>query len=201
VAARKGADPATNFSLRLAIERARAANMPKANIEKAIERSQGKLGAQIEEIIYEAYGPSGSAILIEAATDNKNRASAEIKAVLNKFSAKLATANAVQYLFEKRAVIRLESDNPDQTEEAIIDSGAENYAKNGSTFSVFTKAENLISVQENLQKPGQKITSSEIIFEPKTTLNLDEKEAEKTIKLLKALDDLDDVFSVSSNLG
>jgi YebC/PmpR family DNA-binding regulatory protein len=191
-----------NFTLRLAIEKARQANMPKVNIEKAIERGAiGRGGAQIEEIIYEAYGPSGTAILIEAATDNKNRASAEIKAALNKFGGKLAAPNAVQYLFEKHGVIHLGSENPDQTEEAIIESGAEDYEKNGSAFSVFTKIENLKSVQETLQNNEQKIISSEIVNEPKTTIDLDEKEAERAVKLLEALDILDDVSSVSSNLG
>ena len=202
VAARGGSDPSMNFSLRLAIDKARSANMPKDRIEKAIERGSGAGGgARVEEIIYEAYGPSGTAILIEVLTDNKNRASAEIKSVLNKFGGKLAAANAVQYIFEKRGIIVVESENPDQTEEAIVESGAEDYEKNDSLFTVFTKVENLSSVQDNLQKSGQKITSSEIVLEPKTTIDLDEKETEKAVKLLEALDALDDVSSVSSNIG
>lgn len=202
VAARGGSDPSMNFSLRLAIDKARSANMPKDRIEKAIERGSGAGGgAGVEEIIYEAYGPSGIAILVEALTDNKNRASSEIKSTLNKFAAKLAAAGAVQYLFEKRGIIHLEGDNPQQTEEAIIESGAEDYEINGSLFTVLTKVENLISVQENLQNSGQKITSSEIVNEPKTTIDLDEQEAEKAVKLLEALDALDDVSSVSSNIG
>lgn len=201
VAAKGGSDPAMNFTLRLAIDKARSANMPKDRIEKALRRAQGKLKEQVEEIIYEAYGPAGSAILIEALTDNKNRASAEIKAALNRFGGKLAAPNAVQYLFEKRGVIHIESAGDGQTEEAIVDSGAEDYDQIDSTFVVYTKPEALMSVQENLKNAGQKTECSELNWEPKTTLNLDENDSAKAVKLLEALDELDDISSVSSNLG
>ncbi len=202
IAARAGNDPAMNFQLRLACEKARAANMPKANIDRAIERGAGDKGAaQIEEIIYEAYGPSGTAILIEAATDNKNRASAEIKAVLNKFGGKLAAPNAVQYLFEKRGVIQINSTDLDQAEEKIIDSGAEDYERTNSGFIVYTNANDLKQVQENLQNSGLEAKSAEIISEPKTSVNLSEDDTAKVMRLLEALDELNDVVAVSSNFN
>ena len=199
VAARSGGDPAMNFQLRLACDKARAANMPKSNIDRAIGRAQGKPEEQIEEAIYEAYGPGGSAILIEAATDNKNRASAEIKAVLNKFGGKLAAPGAVSYLFEKRGVIQIESGKPSVCEEQVISSPADDYEPTDTGFLVYTRPENLKATQEFLS--AEKITSAEIVFEPKSTHELDENETEKVVKLLEALDGLDDVTSVSSNLG
>jgi len=228
VAARGGGDPAMNFQLRLAIEKAKAANMPKDNIARAIKRGTGELGgAQIEEILYEIYGPSGTAILVEVLTDNKNRASAEIKAVLNKMGGKLAGSGVVSYLFERKGEIRIsyqlsavsgQQNSEEKIEEVIINSGADDYeeipvsllesesrsrrpAGRDKGFLVYCHPENLAAVKNALQKSSLKIESAELVWAPKTPVAVSEEEAQKVIKLLEALDELDDISSVSSNLG
>lgn len=204
VAARNGGDPLMNFSLRLAIDKAKAANMPKDNIERAIKRGIGELGgAQIENITYEIYGPGGSAILAEALTDNKNRTSAEVKSVLNKLGGKLASAGAVSYLFAKRGIIQtsIDTQSKEEIELLILDSGAEDYMENDESFTIFTKPELLCEVSENLEKSNLIIDSKEIVLEPKETVELMDDDAQKVLKLLETLDDLDDVTSVNSNLG
>lgn len=207
VAARSGGDPTMNFQLRLAIDKAKAANMPKDRIDRAIKRGTGELGGtQIEENLYEAYGPSGTAILIEVITDNKNRASAEIKAVLNKFGGKLAGSGAVAYLFARQGELRIKNQElkikeNTKTEEAIIDSGAEDYRKIDDGFLVYCASAELSNVKNNLEGANLKIESAELVWHPKTTLDLAEDESRKVIKLLEALDGSDDVAGASSNLG
>lgn len=206
VAARSGGDPTMNFTLRLAIDKAKAANMPKDNIERAIKRGTGELGGQrIEEELYEVYGPSGTAILIEATTDNKNRAISEIKAVLNKLGGKLASSGAVSYLFERKGAIKSSHisaiSDQEETEMKIIDAGAEDYEKVEDGYLIYTKMDGLKSVQDKLAEVGFKIESAELSWEPKTTVELSEEDSQKVIKLLEALDELDDVSNVSSNLG
>jgi len=202
VAARSGGDPTMNFSLRLAIDKAKAANMPKENIDRAIKRGTGELGGQrVEEELYEVYGPSGTAILIEATTDNKNRAVAEIKSVLNKSSSKLASSGSVAYLFTRKGVIKASGDQGEEAELKIIDSGADDYEKIEGGYLIYTKMENLRSVSDALANAGFEIESAELSWEPKDTVTLSDEESEKVIKLLESLDDLDDVSSVSSNLG
>lgn len=202
VAARSGGDPTMNFSMRLAIDKAKAANMPKDNIERAIKRGTGELGGQrIEEELYEVYGPSGTAILIEATTDNKNRAVAEIKSVLNKSSSKLASSGSVAYLFSRKGVIKASGDQSEEAELNIIDSGADDYEKIEGGYLIYSKMENLRSVSDALANAGFEIESAELSWEPKTTVELSEEDSQKVIKLLESLDDLDDVSNVSSNLG
>jgi YebC/PmpR family DNA-binding regulatory protein len=211
VAARSGGDPTMNFQLRLSIDKARSANMPKDKIDRAIKRGTGELGgAQIEEILYEIYGPSGTAILVEAATDNKNRASAEIKSALNKYGGKLAGSGAVAFLFDRKGEIRIESrelgiengkNTEEVAEETIINSGAEDYRKIGNGFLVYCAPESLSSVKNSLHDGGLQIESAELVWHPKTTVDLSDEESQKVIKLLEALDGLDDVVSVNSNLG
>ncbi len=203
VAARNGADPTMNFQLRLAIDRAKAANMPKANIDRAIARGTGAGAGEISENVYEAYGPSGAAIIIEVATDNKNRAASEIKAALNKFGGKLAGAGAVQYLFEKKGQITLKpgEKSEDETEMDIIDSGAQDYETSDNEYLVSTAMNDLESVKKNIEEKGYEITDAKLIWEPNQQLSLDEESSQKVIKLLTALDDLDDVTGVASNIG
>ena len=201
VAARSGGDPTMNFSLRLAIDKGKAANMPKDNIERAIKRGTGELGGQrIEEELYEAYGPSGTAILIEATTDNKNRAVAEIKSVLNKFGAKLAGSGAVSYLFERKGVIKVKSGQDEEKELEIIESGAEDYEKIDDGYLIYTKMEDLKAIQDKLSS-GFEVESAELSWEPKDTISLDDEKTDKLLKLMETIDELDDVSNVSSNLG
>ena len=211
VAARSGGDPTMNFQLRLSIDKAKTANMPKDKIDRAIKRGTGELGgAQIEEILYEIYGLSGTAILVEAATDNKNRASAEIKSALNKYGGKLAGSGAVAYLFERKGEIRIENresgiengkNTEEATEEVIINSEAEDYREIENGFLVYTKPEKLGFVTKNLNKTGLACKGSTLVYKPKATVDLSEEESQKVLKLLGALDELDDVSLVSSNLG
>lgn len=203
VAARNGGDPSTNFQLRLAIDKARSANMPKEGIERAIKRGTGELGgAQIEEVLYEAYGPSGTAILIQVTTDNKNRAVSEIKAVLNRQGGKLANAGSVAYLFEKKGEIRAKTTkNEDEAEIVIIESGADDYHKADGEYYIFCKTDNISEVKNALTEGGFEVDSAEIVDIPKNQVEVDEEKGAKIIKLLEALDDLDDVTSVSSNLA
>jgi len=203
VAARAGADPTMNFQLRLAIDRAKAANMPRTNIDRAIARAAGPGAGAIEEVVYEAYGPGGAAILIEVATDNKNRAIAEIKSVLNKYGGKLAGAGAVSYLFEKKGQIIISSgEKPaDEVEMDIIESGAEDYEKSDNEYLVYTQPVVLESVKKILEDKSYEINEAKLLWEPKQQVTLDEETSQKVINLLEALDSLDDVTSVSSNIG
>jgi len=207
VAARTGGDMEMNYSLRLAVDKAKAANMPKDNIERAIKRGTGELGgAQLENITYEIYGPSGSAILAEALTDNKNRTSADVKAILNKRGGKLASSGAVGYLFARRGVIAINvaesaSQSDGDVEMIILDSGAEDYTESDGGFVIYTKPESLREVSEGLEKSGIEVVSKEITLEPKETVELSEEDSNKVINLLEALDDLDDITEVNSNLG
>lgn len=210
VAARSGGDPASNFQLRLAIEKARAANMPKDGIERAIKRGTGELGgAQIEEILYEGYGPHGTVILIQVTTDNKNRAVSEIKAVLNKLGGKLAGAGSVSYLFERKGEIRIDNKKSqigekmtlEEAEMAIIESGADDFEQTDDGFLVYCRTENLSEVKNSLQQAGIQAEDTEVVYLPKTHVELSSEQGEKIIRLLESLDNLDDVTSVSSNLA
>lgn len=204
VAARGGADPTMNFQLRLAIDRARSANMPKDNIERATARGAGGPGAaSFEEVVYEAYGPGGSAIVIEAATDNRNRTVADIKAALNKFGGKLASEGSVKYLFERKGVISIVNTSSDtgDIELAIIESGADDYGAVDGGYLIFTKPAALEQVKKNLEAQGMSIDDAKLSWEPKQTVTLDEEASNKVVKMLGMLDGLDDVVSVASNLG
>lgn len=203
VAARSGGDPSTNFSLRLAIDKARSANMPKDGIERAIKRGTGELsGAQIEEIVYEAYGPAGTAILIQVTTDNKNRAVSEIKAILNRQGAKLANAGSVAYLFEKKGEIRAKTNQGEESAEiAIIESGADDYHQSDGEYFIYCKSESVSEVKNALSKTGFEIESAEITDIAKNQIEVDQEKEAKIIRLLEAIDELDDVISVSSNLA
>ena len=202
LAARAGGDPGMNFQLRLALERARSNNMPKDNIERAIKRGTGEGGAQrVEEITYEIYGPAGTAILVEAVTDNKNRTSAEVKATLNKFGGKLAGSGAVSYLFERKGLIKIIAAENEETELKIIDSGADDYEPVEGGYLVYVAADKLKLVKDALEAAGFKVELSELVFEPKSLVAVAEEQAEKVVKLLEALDELDEVVTVSSNVG
>ncbi len=204
VAARGGGDPAMNYSLRLAIEKAKGANMPKDNIERAIKRGTGELGgASISEDLFEIYGPAQTAILVETITDNKNRTSAEIKAVINKMGGKLASANAVSYMFDRKGEIKVSIDGQgeEDLELKIIESGAEDYQLIDDGYLIYCKPNELKQVADILLDQGLKVESSELVWLPKETISVPEEDSAKVIRLLEALDDLDDVANVSSNLG
>lgn len=207
IAARDGksGDPAMNPSLRMAIETARAASMPKDNIDRAIKRGMGEGGgAQIEEVIYEAYAPFGIAMLIECLTDNKNRTLGEIKALLNKLSGSLATAGSVSYLFRKIGQIIIDESKSsikgEDLELAIIESGAENFEKEENLYVIETTFQSLHPVKKALEDAGIAIDSAEFTQIAETLLDLPDDKKQSILNLVDKIDDLDDVNNVFTNL-
>lgn len=201
VAAReKGGDPEMNFGLRLAIDRAKAANMPKDNIERAIKRGTGELGgALLEDTTYEAYGPEGVALLIQTLSDNKNRALGEVKIALNKHGGKLASAGSVQYLFKPAGHILLKKGNFDRQFELALEAGADDVQEMGEFVSVETRPSDLQAVRQTLIDGGQTVEEAELTWQPVTTAMLSEDALAQLEKLEEALDEADDVVKVIDN--
>jgi YebC/PmpR family DNA-binding regulatory protein len=203
VAARLGGgDPESNSRLRLAVTAARAQNMPKDNIEKAIKRGTGEIeGAVYEEMTYEGYGPGGVAILVETQTDNKNRTAAEVRHVFTRYNGKLGAAGCVSYLFDRRGTIELDGErcDVDSVMEAAVEAGAEDVAQEGGSIIVTTDMTDLHAVAQALEKAGLPVESAELRLAPQTTVAVSGKDAETLLKLIGALDDLDDVSEVSAN--
>lgn len=204
VAARQGGtDPVTNFRLRIAIQRAKDNNVPNGNIERAIKRSTGDaLGQdQMDEVVYEGYGPGGTAILLQVVTDNRNRTVSDVRSTLTRAGASFASAGAVTWQFEQKGVIvadvtEQESDN---VALAAIDAGAEDFDAYDSTLEIYSDPQRLEGILQILVKQGAEIKSSELSMVPKNTVLLDDKTAESTLRLLDQLEDLDDVQRVFSN--
>lgn len=201
LAARKGADPEMNFSLRLAITKAKAANMPAAGIEKAIKRGAGlDGGAAMEEITYEGYGPGGVAILVECATDNRNRTAAEIRAAFSKHGGRMAETGSVSYLFTHRGVIEIQPKYMEAATLASIEAGADDISEEGESLIVYTAPNQLDAVRKGLAEAGYDIKSAEFTFEPgQTTEITDEKTASTLMKLVDVLEDSDDVSNTYAN--
>jgi YebC/PmpR family DNA-binding regulatory protein len=199
-----GGNPEFNFKLKMTIEQARAANMPKDNIEKAIKRGTGELkdGAEIQEVMYEAYGPGQVAMLIKSATDNKNRALGEIKNVLTKGGGKMVAEGAVSFMFKQVGCIGIEAGEKekDEVEMKAIESGAEDISYEDGFFSVYTKIGDLKAVKENLENAGLEIENAEIVYIPTQKTSISEKDKENYEKLFETLDNLDDVQEIYDNL-
>ena len=205
VAAREGGpDPASNLALQNAIEKARSYSMPKDNIERAIARGSGA-GADtetFEHIVYEGYGPNGVAIIAEALTDNRNRTASDVRHVFTKNEGNLGTTGAVAWLFERRGIVMVDADRADEDSVmlAAAEGGAEDVTQDGSSFEVTTSPEALSSVREALEQAGIAVESAETTMVPKTTIELDdEAAARKTLRLIDALEELDDVSEVYAN--
>jgi YebC/PmpR family DNA-binding regulatory protein len=198
-----GPDPAGNARLRLAVQKARDNNMPFDIIERAIAKASGAAGeAQVDEIVYEGYGPGGTAMLVEAMTDNRNRTVAEIRNVFTRGGGKLGEAGSVAYVFETRGVITINvpvGNDPDELALIAIEAGAEDFEVDEDLLSVYTKPADLEAVRGALEKDKVQVTSSEIARIPATTVLLEEKDALQTLKLVDRLEDLDDVQRVYSN--
>lgn len=207
VAAReKGGDPEINFSLRLAIEKAKAANMPKDNIEKAIKRGTGELeGGMIEEIIYEGFGSGGIAIIIKCLTDNKNRTSQSMKHILSKYGGSLGGPNSVMWQFEQKGVIRIANENlanknSEELELQIIDLGAQDIIKESDSWVIYTKIEDLQKVSKGIEALGIEVEYADLEYVPKEYTDVAETTKEKTQKMFEALDDDEDVDDYYTNL-
>ncbi len=204
VAARQGGgDPEYNFTLRLAIERAKAANMPSDTIERAIKRGTGELeGGELEEVIYEAYGPHGVALLIQVVTDNRNRTVAELRHIFNRRGGSLGETGSVMWQFDRKGAITIDADGMDPEEVALqaIDAGAEDFELDGNLVSIYTDPADLERVKRELESQGMHVINAELSLVPKTTLQLDAEQALQTLRLMEALEELDDVQRVYSNL-
>lgn len=205
VAAREGGgDLEINFKLKMAIDKARSQNMPKDNIERAIKRGTGELndGNQIEEVIYEAYGPGQVAMLIKTATDNKNRTVGEIRHIFSKNGGKMVASGSVSYLFEiaGEIVIEIDDRDVDEIELLAIEAGAENIEKQDDLLIVYTKANELKKVKEFLEEKALKIKSAELSFLPNQKTKLEKEDEDVYNRLLEILDENDDVVDIYDNL-
>ncbi|MGM0431570.1 MAG: YebC/PmpR family DNA-binding transcriptional regulator [Spirochaetota bacterium] len=198
-----GGDPEANPRLRTAILKAKTENMPKDNIERAIKKGTGGLeGVEYVELTYEAYGPGGVAIMIDALTDNKNRTAADVRSVLTKSGGSLGETGCVSYLFQRKGIIAYESDQYAEEDlfEPALEAGAEDVRNEGEVIEVITSPEDFFTVLEELQKQGFSEQSAELTKIADTTVALDNEKTTKALNLIERLEDLDDVQSVSSNL-
>lgn len=200
VAARAGDDPEMNFSLRLAIDKAKQANMPMANIQRAIDRGSGKLGGdQIQEVLYEGYGPGGSAIIVECATDNVNRTLPEVRNAFNKHGGRMAEKGAVTFLFEQKGVIQIKGSGENLLLE-VIDSGADDAEEYDGETTVYTEPKKLAAVRDSLKAKDIEISEAGLSFIPKTILEItDANTAGKIERLMDAIESLDDVSKTHVN--
>ena len=204
VAARLGGgDPAANPRLRAAIEAAKAQNMPKNNIERAIKKGTGELeGVSYEEVTYEGYGPGGVAVLVETITDNRQRTVAEVRHIFAKRGGSMGEPGSVAWIFEKKGLIVIEKSKVDEDTlmDAALEAGAEDIQDSGTEWEIETRPENLEKVKKALEDAGIEILSAEVSMVPSNTIDIqDEKQAEQLMKLMNALEDNDDVQHVYAN--
>ena len=200
IAARGGADADTNFALRLAIDKARTANMPTANIQRSIDRGSGKLGgAQIQEVMYEGYGPGGVAILVECATDNLNRTYPEVKLAFSKHGGNIAEKGAVAFQFDRKGLIRVNGSGDELMMQAL-DAGAEDMQEEGEESVIYTDPKELAKVRQTLVDAGIEIVEAELTYVPNNIVEVtDEATAGKIMRLMDALDACDDVTNTHVN--
>ncbi|HEX2093781.1 MAG TPA: YebC/PmpR family DNA-binding transcriptional regulator [Longimicrobiaceae bacterium] len=197
-----GGDPAGNPRLRLAVDTARAANMPNENIERAIKKGTGELeGVSYEEITYEAYGPGGVAIMIDALTDNGNRTVADIRRWLSRNGGNLGTTGSVAWMFDRRGQIVIDGGKygEDQVMEAALEAGALDVESDDGTYTVLTEVADFAAVQDALQARGIEWEEAELAMVPKTEVRVEGPDAEKLVRLLELLEELDDVQKVYTN--
>lgn len=199
IAARSGTDPAINPSLAMAIEKAKGSNMPLANIQRAIDRVADKNAAQLDEVMYEGYGPGGTAIIVEAATDNKNRTYPEIRHAFSKCGGNIAEPGSVAFQFARKGMIRVEASGEDALL-TVLDAGAEDAQEEDGQLIVYTDPKELHIVRDELVEQQLKVIESELVYVPNTNVFVDDAEtARKAMKLMDTLDELDDVVNVHSN--
>ncbi|MDO8689926.1 MAG: YebC/PmpR family DNA-binding transcriptional regulator, partial [Dehalococcoidia bacterium] len=204
VAARLGGgDPDGNFRLRLSIQRARDLNLPMENVERAIKRGIGELGGSaLDEVVYEGYGPGGTAFLVQALTDNRNRTVAEVRHAFERCGGRLGESGCVAWLFEPQGIITVKAEEGPQSEElamVAIEAGAEDVQVNDGSIDITTEPQRLEQVRKALEGSGAQIVSVEDLMQPKSTVALDGKEALQALRLLDKLEDLDDAQKAFSN--
>ncbi len=205
IAAREGGgNPEVNFRLRLVIDKAKTANMPKDNIERAIKRGTGELkGEELSEVTYEGYAPNGVALLLQVVTDNKNRAVANVRRIITRQGGTLADAGAVAWQFDRKGYIGIAPDGVDQDTlfEVAVEAGAEDVVFGDDLIEVYAELENFQAVRQALQEAGIHFETAELAMIPKTTMQLGEKETLRVMGVIEALEELDDVQQVYSNLS
>ena len=205
VAAKQGGgDPGLNPSLRVAIDKARAANMPKDNVDRAIKRGTGELGgAAVEELLYEGFGPGNVAVLVEALSDNRNRSNADVRLIFTKNGGRIAEGGGVAYQFTQKGVLRVDlpANQTEAFEEAVIESGADDYTLGDGYAIVYVPAASLHSVKDQIETAGFPVDSAKIERVANSPIEADEETLEKLEKLLDALDENDDVTNVYTNLA
>lgn len=199
IAARSGIDPVMNPSLAMAIEKARQANMPKDNIQRSIDRVADKNAAQLEEVTYEAYGPGGVAIIVEAATDNKNRTFPEVRTALTKNGGSMADSGSVLFQFARKGVITVKASGEDALLQ-VLEAGAEDASEEDGEIVVYVEAKELHIVRSAIIAAGLEVVEAELQYVAHNPVPVeDEETAAKIMKVLDALDDLDDVTQVHTN--
>jgi YebC/PmpR family DNA-binding regulatory protein len=203
VAAREGgADAGSNAALAAAIEKARSYSMPKDNIDRAVQRGSGEGGgASFERITYEGYGPAGVAIIVEVLTDNRNRSASSVRSVFTKHNGTLGQPGSVAWIFDRRGSVVVDAGKytEDDVMAAAIEGGANDVVRDGETFQVFCEPSELSAVREAIERAGIEYEQAELTLQPKSTVQLDETEARKTLRLVDALEDIDDVQDVYAN--
>jgi len=201
VAAKGGPEPDDNPRLRLALEKANAANMPKDTIKRAIEKGSGtgETGA-LEEIVLEGYGPGGVAILVEAMSDNRNRTVSDVRHAFSKFGGNLGTDGSVSYLFNKIGIIHVSKDySEEDILEVVLDAGADDLVDEGEYFEIITSNTELSNVLEALKNSNIEKTNAELTLRAETSVSLDQETSEKVLKIMDFMDELDDVQEVHTN--
>jgi YebC/PmpR family DNA-binding regulatory protein len=199
IAARGGADPETNFALRMAIDKAKAANMPSSNIQRSIDRVKDKDAAQLQEVLYEGYGPGGVAVLVECATDNTNRTYPDVKLAFSKHGGSIAEKGSVAFQFDRKGMIRVKTAGDDVLLQAL-DAGAEDVQEEDGESIAYTAATDLAKVRDALIAAGLDIAEAELTFVPNNTIEItDASTAGKIMRMMDALEDLDDVSATHVN--
>lgn len=199
IAARSGTDPTMNSTLAMAIETAKQANMPAANIQRAIDRVADKNAAQLEEATYEAMGPGGVAIIIETATDNKNRTFPDVRSALTKNGGRIADAGSVTFQFTRKGVIRVAASGEDALL-TVLDAGAEDATEEDGEIIVYTEQKELAKVRQAIIDSGLSVQEAELQYVPNGSVVIDDPEtAKKVFRILDVLDDIDDVVAVHTN--
>jgi YebC/PmpR family DNA-binding regulatory protein len=199
IAARAGTDPDMNFSLRMAIDKAKAANMPAANIQRSIDRVKDKDAAQLQEVLYEGDGPGGVAIIVEAATDNVNRTYPDVKLAFSKHGGNIAEKGAVAFQFDRKGMVRVKATGDDVLM-AALDAGADDVQEEDGESIIYTNAKDLARVRDALRSAGLEVSEAELTYVPNTTIEIaDASTAGKIMRMMDAFDDLDDVTNTHTN--
>jgi YebC/PmpR family DNA-binding regulatory protein len=199
IAARDGTDPEANFGLRMAIDKAKAANMPAANIQRSVDRVKDKNAAQLQEVLYEGYGPGGVAILVEVATDNINRTYPEVRLAFSKHGGSMAEKGAVAFQFDRRGMIRVAAAGDDVLMQAL-EAGADDVQEEAGESIIYTDPKELAKVRTALADAGLKLEEAELTYVPQNTVAVnDAATAGKIMRLMDALDDVDEVTNTHVN--